>query len=329
MNLVGIDVSADYFDADMQCAGGLKRRRFNNTAAGHRQAIGWISQGGQGARVCLEATGIYHLQLALALHRAASIELMVVNPKAIRRFAEAQMRRGKTDPLDARVQREYLSAMAFSAWQPPTARVLQLQSIGRRMAQLIKECNRERSRLHAAQRAGAHSREAQSDIQHHLRYLERRIERLIQRGVALLAQDSQLREDFEIIDSAPGFAERASLKTLAELAPLPQGLQPRQWTAMAGLDPKPHESGSSVRLPRRISKQGNAELRAALYMPALVAIRRDPNVRAFYDKLIAEGKAPMQAVIAVMRKLLHALHGMLHHRQRWDGNKFYRMPQTA
>ena len=83
--------------------------------------------------------------------------------------------------------------------------------------------------------------------------------------------------------------------------------------AHAGLDPRHVKSGTSIHKPARISKAGNKYLRAALYMPALVAIQHEPNVAAFYDKLVASGKTKMQAIIAVMRKLLHAIFRMLKH----------------
>ena len=86
-----------------------------------------------------------------------------------------------------------------------------------------------------------------------------------------------------------------------------------------------NESGTSVHRPRRISKVGNRHLRAALYMPALVAIQHEPHVKAFYNKLITAGKKPMQAVVAVMRKLLHAIWGMLKHDQDFDGEKFFKL----
>ena len=99
--------------------------------------------------------------------------------------------------------------------------------------------------------------------------------------------------------------------------------------AHAGLDPRPYESGTSVHRPRRISKVGNRHLRAALYMPALVAIQHEPNVKAFYDKLVAAGKKPVQTVVAVMRKLLHAIWGMLKHDEDFDGNKFFRLTEKT
>jgi len=328
MNQAGIDVSNETLDAQRRCGAQLAQRRFANTAAGHRQAIAWILQGATSARVCLEATGIYHLQLALALHRAPGIELMVLNPRASRRFAEAQMRRAKTDRVDAAMLLQYLQRMPFTAWAAPAEYRLELQSLAHRLAQLKKEQVRERSRLHAAQRAGAHTALAQRDIRAHLRYLQRHAAGIQAQALALMQQPERLAEDLYLLDSAPGVADRSAMLVLAELGVLADGLRPEQWVAHAGLDPRPEESGTSLSAPRRLSKQGNARLRAALFYPAMSAVCCDPNVRAFYEALLARGKRKIQAIIAVMRKLLHAFWGMLHHRKPWDGNLFYRMPMT-
>jgi transposase len=91
---------------------------------------------------------------------------------------------------------------------------------------------------------------------------------------------------------------------------LPDAMTVRQWVAHAGLDPRAHQSGTSVDKPARISKVGNAHSRRALFMPALVAVQHDRHGRAFFDKLVARGKTPLQAYVAVMRKLLHAIYGM-------------------
>ena len=103
-------------------------------------------------------------------------------------------------------------------------------------------------------------------------------------------------------------------------------LTARQWVAHAGLDPRHHDSATSIHKPARISRAGNRYLRAALFMPALVATQHDPNIRAFYHKLVDRGKTKMQAIVAVMRKLLHALHGMLHTDSDFVGEKFYVIP---
>lgn len=109
---------------------------------------------------------------------------------------------------------------------------------------------------------------------------------------------------------------------------VPPDMQGSQWVATPGLDPRPRESGS-INKPRRIAKAGNRYIREVLYMPALVAIKHDPNVKAFYDKLVTTGKKPMQAILAVMRKLLLAIWGMFKNDENWNGEKSYRLPKTA
>jgi transposase len=327
MNLAGIDIANETFDIQKRCGDALTHRTFCSTRSGYQQAIAWLRGGSKRVRVCLEATGIYHLQLALALDRAADLELMVLNPKAARRFAEAQMVRGKTDKVDARVLLHFLECMPFKPWSAPEEQWLVLQSMAHRLAQLTKERARERSRLHASERAGPHTREAQHDIRVHLRYLERRYLKLEVKAMALMHQHEAMAEDLQLVDTIPGFAATGALQVLAEVGVLSDELQPQQWVAQAGLDPKPNESGTSVHAPRHISKHGNPKLRAALFYPAMSACRCDPNVRAFYEKLLARGKSKRAAQTAVMRKLLHSIWGILKHRQPWDGNKFYRIPQ--
>lgn len=328
MNLMGIDVSDATFDAKKRCGEVVSYRQFCNTAAGHRQAIRWMLRGAESARVCLEATGIYHLQLALALSNAPGIELMVLNPRASRRFAEAQMTRAKTDKVDCGVLLQYLLRMEFRAWTAPEAQMLELQSLSHRLAQLGKEQRREQARLHAAQRAGQHTRIAQRDLRDHLRYLARRATAIERAAIALMQRHESLAQDLRLVDTAPGFAPRSAMKVLAELRVLPDHLGAPQWVAQAGLDPQPKDSGNKLG-PRQISKQGNAKLSAALFYPAMTAKRCDPNVKAYFKSLIERGKTPMQAIVAVMRKLLHAIWGMLQHRQPWDGNKFYRLTEKT
>jgi transposase len=303
----------------------LPRATFANTAAGHKKFIRWATKGGRQAQVCLEATGIYSLEFALALHHAKNVEVMVVNPRAIKDFARACMQRAKTDAVDAGGLLEYLQRMPFAAWQPPAPEILELQAINRRIVQLNTELTREKNRRHAAEFAGASADAIAHDIEVNIRHLERRIARMHDRGLPLVRGVPALATKVAHLVSTKGIAEASAMRLLAELLVLPDDLAAPQWVAHAGLDPRPYESGTSVHRPRRISKVGNRHLRAALYMPALVAIQQEPNVKAFYNKLVAAGKKPMQAVVAVMRKLLHAIWGMLKHDQDFDGNKFFKL----
>jgi len=113
------------------------------------------------------------------------------------------------------------------------------------------------------------------------------------------------------------------MRLLAELLVLPDDLAAPQWVAHAGLDPRQYESGSSVSRPARISRVGNSHLRRALFFPAMVSARSEPHVRAYYEHLLARGKKPLQANVAVMRKLLHAIHGMFSSQSTFRGEKFY------
>ena len=120
------------------------------------------------------------------------------------------------------------------------------------------------------------------------------------------------------------YAQRSSaVHLLAELTLLPVGMDVRQWVAYAGLDPHEYTSGTSVHKKVRISKAGNQHLRRALYMPALVAVQHQPHLRAFYQHLIQRGQTQMQALVATMRKLLHAIFGLFKHDQFFHGPKVY------
>jgi transposase len=325
-NQVGIDVSAQSLEVALSGPNNRSATAtFANTPAGHRQLIKWATKRGQCARICLEATGVYSLAVAFALHHHPKTEVMVVNPKAIKKYAGATMQRAKTDQVDAQLILDYGQRMRFVAWQPPTDEVLQLQAITRRISQLKIERTREANRLHAEAYHVGTTALVERDIQVHIRHLERRMVLLEAEGQALVLSVPSLCTPFQRLLSIPGIGEASALRLLAELAVLPEDMKPPQWVAHAGLDPRPHQSGQSVDRPRRITKAGNRYLRAALYMPALVASRHQPNIKAFYHHLIEAGKKPLQAITAVMRKLLHAIWGVWKYDQDFDGQKFYKM----
>ena len=194
-----------------------------------------------------------------------------------------------------------------------------------RIAALTKTRTQEISRLHAARRAGESSTLVCEDIAAHIEHLEDRIAGLQQRAIEQIRACAPIRERFELLMSVTGIAETSAAQILAEVAVLPDDMSVRQWVAHAGLDPRTFESGTSVHKRPRISKVGNSYLRSALYMPALVAVQHEPQVRAFYDHLLARGKTKMQANVAVMRKLLHAIYGMTKSGERFDPEKFYRL----
>src|SRR6266568_1071107 len=323
----GIEVGAKELVVSLQREGRrMALKTFDNNPQGHQAILRYLRRVGRSVRVCLESTGVYGLDLALALARAG-LEVMVANPRAVRHFATAMMQRSKNDRLDAVVLLEFALRMPFRAWVPPCPAVLHLHALARRLEALKEMQAGEKSRLHAADATGTTSSALRRDLERSLRSLRRAIARLSAEAVKIIDQDPDLKLRFDLLISAHGaIAQTSAIQILAELALVPPDLDVRQQVAYAGLDPREHSSGTSVHKKVRISKHGNAHLRRALYMPALVAIRRQPNLRAFYQHLRARGKLKMVALVAVMRKLLHAIYGMFKHRQAFDGSKVYALP---
>lgn len=264
-------------------------------------------QGTARVRVCLEASGNYSLDLALALHAHRQVEVSLVNPRRARRFAESLGERSKTDPVDARVLCEYAARMPWVAWQPPSSLALRLRAITRAIEALGVMHTQEKNREHALASSQALPVMVIQEMQRHQRYLEHRMERLDRR--------------FRLMLTVPGIGETSALQILGELVVLSDKLDARQWVAFAGIDPSQFTSGTSVEKRPRISRGGSRHLRRALYMPALVALRHESHLRAFYQRLLSRGKARLQAIVAVMRKLLHALFAMFRFNQSFDGSK--------
>jgi len=324
----GIDVSAARLVAAIEDARGrVQRVEVANDAAGHRTLLRQVRKAGRQVAVCLEATGVYHFDLALALHRASGVTVMVANPRSTAHYARAAMRRSKTDRVDAALLLDFVKRMPFRAWTPPSTVVLNVRAFARRIEALIQTRAQEKQRLHAITRSAEFSPALAAASRAHLAFLQSSIRSLTADAKALVQTDPQLARRLAQLVSVPGIGERSALRLLGELAVLPADMTVRQWVAHSGLDPRHLESGSSIHRPPRISRAGNTHLRHALYMPALVAIRVDVAVGHFYRTLLGRQKRPKQAIVAIMRKLLHAIYGMFLHDEVYDATKCY--PQAA
>jgi transposase len=322
---VGIDVSArELVVAVRRGDGEADLLRFSNDAEGHRNLIRRVTKGGRSARVGLESTGVYGLDLALALDRAPRVEVMVANPRAVKDFGDALFKRTKTDPEDAVVILEFVERMPFQPWNRPSDNAIILRTIARRIVAMTQSATAEKNRLHAADFLAAASPVIRRDIEVNLRHLERRLSSLADHAITIIRSDAELNRKFEHLTSVKGIARRSAIRILGELAVLPPDMSARQWVAHSGLDPRHHDSGTSVNKPTRISKVGNHRLRAALYMPAMVAARHEPAIRAVKEALEARGKTPLQAITAVMRRLLHSIHAMFRLDVPFDPTKFAR-----
>jgi transposase len=320
----GIDVSAATLAVAVQPEGqhGFDEREFANTRSGHTALLAWLGKWKAPVRVSLEATGIYSLDVALALDRAEGIEVAVLNPRTAHRFAET-LRRSKTDAADAVALAEYSRRMPFVAWARPSEAALALRAISRHLATLTEDHARLKNRMHAADGSAATPRCVREDLRRALAGIEKRLLRLRREARAAIDRDAGLAARFEPMTSVKGIGEVSAVQLLGELAGLDPEMTVRQWVAHSGLDPVHHLSGTSVHRASRISRRGNAHLRRALHMPALSAVRFDPHMKAFYGSLLARHKTKLQALVAVERKLLHALFGIFKTGKDYDGAKLF------
>ncbi len=306
-NPCGIEVSQDTLVVALRCRDHDEPlREFPNTPQGHQAVLRFLEHAVGPVRVALESTGLYGLDLALALHQAG-LAIMVANPRAVRHFAQAMMQRSKNDQRDAAVLREFAARMPFLAWRPPSAAALKLVAVARRLEALTEMLAAEKNRRHAASLSEALPPLIRRDVERSIQTQQRALERLTRAAQEFVLSDPLLARRYELLLSIPGVGATSALHLLAELTLLPANMDVRQWVAYAGLDPREYSSGTSVHKKVRISKAGNQHLRRALYMPALVASVREPHLRAFYLHLLARGKTKMQALVATMRKLLHAI----------------------
>lgn len=328
MKVAGIDVAHKSLAVVIANDGASgKVKSFSNDAMGHGALIKEL-QRTHVERIVLEATGTYHLDLAVALD-SAGLGVMVLNPKAARRFAEALMTRNKTDAVDAKVLAEYALRMDFEPWVRPDDAALALRACARRLAGLVKARTQAKNQLHAASQSTTTPDVVLEDLRLSIKQYERQIVTLRAWAHGHIAEHARLAEIYQLLISIKGIGAASAVQLMGELLVLPEDMLAKQWVAHAGLDPRHSTSGTSVNKKPRLSKAGNAYLRHALYMPALSATRHDPGVRGYYQHLIENrGLKKIQAVCAVMRKLLHAIHGMLSHQQPFDGSRFYRPAHT-
>ena len=329
MNYSGIDISNKTADVVVRKKGkSLECRTFDNDYAGHMAIIAYLRKH-KVTRVGLEATGYYHLDLALELDDAKGIEVMIINPRASKNFAKAMMQRNKTDASDANMLAEFVERMDFIKWTSPVGAVLDIRACGRRLVSLSKEKTKAKNQLHAYSRTRRTPSFVIEDIQLSIQQIEDQSDKLISHALRLIKQCEYLKERYKRLTSMKGVADKTAIKLLGELGVLALDMSAKQWVAHAGLYPRAFESGTSVKKRTYIGKVGNRYVREALYMAALSASSHDPHIRGFYLHMIEDnGLTKLQAICAVMRKMLLAMHGMLKDNKPFDGSRFYNLSNT-
>jgi transposase len=305
---LGIDVSKDTLDVNVISAGKPLGKQFANSEEGCRSLIGWLKHRKLGrVHACLEATGRYSLGAALALHEAGHT-VSIVNPAQIRDFARSKLGRNKSDKVDAAHIRQYGELFNPLAWRPPSPSLRRLCDLQVMRAGFVASKVEWQNR--AGSIAGDDAAKALANVT--IAHFVAQIAAVDQAIAETIDHDDDLRGKRDLLLSIDGVGETLAAVILAEL-PGPEVItNSAQAVAYAGLNPRQFQSGSSINRPTRISKIGNAKLRAALFMPAMVAMRHNAAVAALAQRLRERGRLKgKQIVIAAMRKLLVICFGVL------------------
>ena len=274
---------------------------------------GFTKQNVAHVHVCLEASSTYGDELAAYMHDAGHT-VSIVNPARIKGFAQSELIRTKNDKVDAGLIARFCLAMHPDLWTPAPPEMRQLQALVRRVDALINMRTQELHRLGTAQATIEHS------IREHIAYLDKQIDGLKQQIADRIKNDPDLKVKKDLLKSIPGIGEATIASILAELPMFERCDRVQKVVAFIGLAPRQFISGSSLKGKPRLSKIGNARLRKALFMPALVSIQCNPIIQILYHRLKGKGKNGKVVVCAIMRKLVHLIFGILKSGRPFDPN---------
>ena len=302
----GIDVAKKTFDLNIH--GQKEVFHFDYNDAGIQHCIKRLTEN-KVERVAMEATGGYERELAVAL-QAEGWVVTIVNPKRIRDFSKSMGKLAKTDKIDARMIAAFASTCQWPKSTVIDANAYRLKALVARRNQLIdlRTCENNR-REHIADPVIARS------IDTTIGMLEKEIG-IIEKEISdHIDHQPQLKQRTKIMESMPGIGTTTASMLVSEV-PEFGDCNKRQIAALIGVAPINRDSGQFR--GKRMTGGGRVHVRSRLFMPTLVAIRYNPKLKAFYQRLLANGKPKMTAIVAVMRKLLVILNTMIKNNQLWN-----------
>jgi transposase len=238
----------------------------------------------------------------------AGIDAAPINPRQVRKFAQAKGKLAKTDNIDAQIIAQYGQAMKPSPQLVPDTQ--ELKELMARRSQIVEMISAEKSRLKAARQ-----RRIKQDIQTHIDWLEKRLHDTDKELMQAIDDNPVLQEKAELLQSTPGVGPTMTAALLTQLPELGT-LNRHEVAALAGVAPLNRDSGRMR--GKRTVWGGRASIRGVLYMSTLDATRYNPVIRVFYQRLCSEGKPKKLALTACMRKLLIILNSMIKHKTLWQ-----------
>ncbi|RKF13630.1 IS110 family transposase [Altericroceibacterium spongiae] len=303
--IIGIDVSKDKLDGFNLPDG--QHVQVTNDAKGHQALLRWIGKE-LDTLIVFEATGAYHRKLEIALAGASSL-FVKVNPKQARRFAQATGRLAKTDRVDAAMLARMGLALNLTPQQPHRKSLYDLRDLLSSRRALIKDQTAARTRL-----ATADVLLIKQQLKNRLAQIACDIGQINREMLARASSDDTMSRQVKILTSIPGIGVLTAITILIDMPEIGT-LDNKQVASLAGLAPVSQSSGKWQGKER--IQGGRAMLRRAIYMPALVATRVNPDMKAKYQQLISAGKEKKVALTAIMRKLIVLANALLRKNREW------------
>lgn len=312
MQILGIDVGKDHLHCELLSEEKSARHAFPNSVRGFEQLTSWLNnRKARRVHACMEATGGFSDELAYYLFDRGHV-VSIVNPVQIHAFGNSELSRTKTDKADAALIARFCRAMKPAPWDPPSPQERRLQRLIRRRRALVETRVQEVNRLAAPGHEDVHE-----SLEASVAFLNNQIARLEQQIDDTIDGDEDLRAKRDLLQSIPGIGPTTSATLLAEVPHLDAFTSHKKLAAFAGVCPHERSSGTS-RFGARLTPTGNRAIRSVLYFAAVSALRCNPVVRAFGQRLKERGRLPKQIIVAAMRKLLVLVHGVLKTRQPFD-----------
>lgn len=312
--VIGVDIAKLKFDVASFSDGKYKHKTFANNEQGYNCFINWLLLlfANDKLLICMEATGAYSLPLAeFMVNQGYAVS--VVNPAKIKAYAKSELSRTKTDKADSKLIARYAIMMQPPLWTPPPENIRILQALTRRVEHLLEMIQMERNRLETATPTVIDS------ITTVITTLEAELKATRKAIRDHIDNDPDLKQRHDLLITIPSIAEASIPHLLTALSDHHGFTSAKQVVAFAGLAPAIRQSGQWSG-KTHLAKNGEPTLRKALYMPALVAWRHNPPIRAFCERLKANGKNGKAIVCAAMRKLIHLAFAILKSGQPFNPN---------
>lgn len=311
---VGIDISKDTFDAAWVLEGKKNHLKLENCTNGFKRLL---TEAPAGARFAMEATGEYHLNCARYLSsRGKSVS--VLNPFAVKMHMQSDLRRCKNDKADSYSIAKFAAEKNTECWACPTDDEIKLKHLDAVIDNLQKQIRQSKNVLHSLTQVSLRDDLAVSIIKKTISGLESLMERARNKQLEMI--ESSRKEETALACSIPGIGLETSIKFFTHVGNINRFDSSRSLISWIGLTPRNAQSGTSIHKNGGISRMGCTRLRSQFYMCAVVAIKYNPDCRAFYNRLKESGKPSKVALIAVANKLIRQLFAVLTKKEAYVPN---------